>query len=84
MLPALSSATPAPETGFLVSVSVTMTRYPPTTASPWVSVVAAKCGAVLKNALGHDYKGEVTAPTCEKMGYTTFTCSRCGDPSASV
>lgn len=38
-----------------------------------------KCGAVLKNALGHDYKGEVTAPTCEKMGYTTFTCSRCGD-----
>lgn len=37
------------------------------------------CGAVLKNALGHDYKGEVTAPTCEKMGYTTFTCSRCGD-----
>ena len=38
-----------------------------------------KCGAVLKNALGHDYKGEATAPTCEKMGYTTFTCSRCGD-----
>lgn len=38
-----------------------------------------KCGAVLKNALGHDYKGEVTAPTCERMGYTTFTCSRCGD-----
>lgn len=38
-----------------------------------------KCGAVLENALGHDYKGEVTAPTCEKMGYTAFTCSRCGD-----
>ena len=38
-----------------------------------------KCGAVLKNALGHDYKGEVTVPACEKMGYTTFTCSRCGD-----
>ncbi|MCI9552243.1 MAG: S-layer homology domain-containing protein [Acutalibacter sp.] len=38
-----------------------------------------QCGAVLKNALGHDYKGEATAPTCEKMGYTTFTCSRCGD-----
>lgn len=30
-----------------------------------------KCGAVLKNALGHGYKGEATAPTCEKMGYTT-------------
>lgn len=38
-----------------------------------------KCGAVLKNALGHDYKGEVTAPACEKIGYTAFTCSRCGD-----
>ncbi|MFR7595565.1 MAG: S-layer homology domain-containing protein [Acutalibacteraceae bacterium] len=37
------------------------------------------CGAVLENAQGHDYKGEVTAPTCEKMGYTVFTCSRCGD-----
>lgn len=37
------------------------------------------CGAVITNALGHDYKGEVTAPTCEKMGFTTFTCSRCGD-----
>ncbi len=38
-----------------------------------------KCGAVLENAMGHDYKGEATAPNCEKMGYTTFTCSRCGD-----
>ena len=23
--------------------------------------------------------GNLAAPTCEKMGYTTFTCSRCGD-----
>lgn len=29
-------------------------------------------------ALGHDYKGAVTAPTCTEEGYTTFTCSRCG------
>ena len=38
-----------------------------------------ECGAVLENALGHDYQEEVTAPTCEGMGHTTYTCSRCGD-----
>lgn len=37
------------------------------------------CGAVIENALGHDYQAEVTAPTCTEMGFTTFTCSRCGD-----
>ena len=29
--------------------------------------------------LEHDYKSVVTAPTCEAKGYTTHTCSRCGD-----
>ncbi len=38
-----------------------------------------KCGAVTENALGHDYQEEVTAPTCEGIGHTTYTCSRCGD-----
>ena len=41
--------------------------------------LCTKCGAVLENALGHDYQEEVTAPTCEGMGHTTYTCSRCGD-----
>lgn len=41
--------------------------------------LCTKCGAVLANALGHDYEAEVTAPTCTEMGYTVFTCSRCGD-----
>ena len=41
--------------------------------------LCTKCGAVIENALGHDYKGEVTASTCTEMGYTTYTCSRCGD-----
>ena len=41
--------------------------------------LCSKCGAVLQKALGHDYKEEVTAPTCEKMGFTVYTCSRCGD-----
>ena len=41
--------------------------------------LCTKRGAVLKKALGHDYKSEVTAPTCTEMGYTTNTCARCGD-----
>ncbi|MBR2889163.1 MAG: Ig-like domain-containing protein [Oscillospiraceae bacterium] len=30
-------------------------------------------------ATGHDYKSVVTAPTCTERGYTTHTCSVCGD-----
>lgn len=41
--------------------------------------LCTKCGAVIENALGHDYIEEVTAPTCTEMGYTTYTCSRCSD-----
>ena len=31
------------------------------------------------DALGHEYKETVTAPTCGEKGYTTHTCTRCGD-----
>ena len=27
----------------------------------------------------HDYQATVTAPTCTAVGYTTYTCSKCGD-----
>ncbi|MBQ8433591.1 MAG: hypothetical protein IJX23_02150 [Clostridia bacterium] len=30
-------------------------------------------------ALGHSYTSVVQAPTCTKQGYTTHTCSACGD-----
>lgn len=30
-------------------------------------------------ALGHDYQAAVTEPTCTEKGYTTHTCTRCGD-----
>ena len=33
-------------------------------------------------ALGHDYVEEIVAPTCTEPGYTTATCSRCGDTKA--
>ena len=29
--------------------------------------------------LGHNYEADVTPPTCTEDGYTTHTCSRCGD-----
>lgn len=28
---------------------------------------------------GHAYGSVVTPPTCQRSGYTTYTCSRCGD-----
>ncbi len=31
------------------------------------------------DALGHKYAPTVTAPTCTEGGYTTYTCSVCGD-----
>ena len=38
------------------------------------------CGATEGEALGHAWdESAVTAPTCEEAGYTTYTCSGCGD-----
>ena len=43
------------------------------------------CGVQMERArvytqpLGHDYQGIVTDPTCTEDGYTTHTCTRCGD-----
>ena len=42
------------------------------------------CNTVLKAqetvpATGHSYNKVVTAPTCTEKGYTTYTCSVCGD-----
>ncbi|MGN1478541.1 MAG: leucine-rich repeat protein [Acutalibacteraceae bacterium] len=36
------------------------------------------CG-VDKSKCEHDYIASVTAPTCTEQGYTTYTCSKCGD-----
>ena len=41
--------------------------------------LCTKCGAVIMPALGHSFKSEVTAPTCTEMGFTTYTCERCGE-----
>jgi|GEM_PF-5742932 len=34
---------------------------------------------IIVDKLGHSYNSVVTAPTCEEKGYTTHTCSVCGD-----
>ena len=34
--------------------------------------LCTKCGAVIVNALGHDYQEEITTPTCTEMGYISF------------
>ncbi|MBQ2920052.1 MAG: discoidin domain-containing protein, partial [Oscillospiraceae bacterium] len=34
---------------------------------------------VAVDALGHTYESVVTAPTCTESGYTTYTCTVCGD-----
>ena len=37
------------------------------------------CGTTEGSALGHSYTSKVTAPTCTEGGFTTYTCSTCGD-----
>ena len=37
------------------------------------------CGATDGSAMGHSYEAVVTAPDCVNGGYTTYTCSVCGD-----
>ncbi len=41
--------------------------------------VCTVCGETLVPMLNHAYDATVTEPTCTEGGYTTHTCSRCGD-----
>lgn len=41
--------------------------------------LCTKCGAVIVNALGHNFKSVITPATCLKMGWTEYTCDRCGE-----
>ena len=47
-------------------------------------VKCALCGDIITAqqiipALGHSYESIITAPTCTESGYTTYTCSECGN-----
>lgn len=37
------------------------------------------CGITGAQAIGHNYTTEVTSATCTEVGYTTHTCTACGD-----
>ena len=44
------------------------------------NATCTKCAQVIPNtAFGHNHESVVTEATCTKGGYTTHTCSRCGD-----
>jgi hypothetical protein len=62
----------------------------PTCTEPGLTegMVCVRCGEILTEqigiaALGHDYLGVITLPTCTLGGYTTYTCTRCGDSYAA-
>ena len=42
-------------------------------------IVCDSCKQVIKPRIDHQYSSIVTAPTCTVDGYTTHTCSGCGD-----
>ena len=57
-------------------------RVDATCTTPGSVTMACGCGATEVTeipATGHSYASEVTAPTCTEAGYTTYTCSVCGD-----
>ena len=39
--------------------------------------ICTDCGAVLKQATGHNMQTEVTPATCLEMGYTEYSCANC-------
>ena len=58
------------------------TREEPTCTEPGLQHQACACGetkSIEILAPGHSYTGTVTPPTCTEAGYTTHTCSACGD-----
>ena len=59
----------------------TVTRQP-TCTEDGIAVGFCKCGTQTTktvSANGHSYKSVITEPTCGNQGYTTHSCSDCGD-----
>ena len=48
-------------------------------ASCTAAATCTTCGATTGSALGHSYSSVVTAPKCMADGYTTHTCTTCGN-----
>lgn len=43
------------------------------------SGISDSCEVIVLFECKHNYLSSVTAPTCIEIGYTTYTCSKCGD-----
>ena len=60
----------------------TGSEIPPSCEKEGYAVRRCSCGETLIEvipAAGHEYAAEVTAPSCTLPGFTSYTCSRCGD-----
>ena len=55
------------------------TNYTAALGHDYKNGLCTRCGAKDPSAHTHDYKAVVTEPTCTERGYTTYTCSVCGD-----
>lgn len=71
----------APEFSFDVFADVTATIYYPENSPSWEAIAGEQYGGTLTwiPVHKHDYESVVTAPTCTAGGYTTHTCTSCGD-----
>ena len=71
----------APEFGSDVFEDVTATIYYPENCPSWEAIAGEQYGGTLTwvPVHKHDYESIVTAPTCTAGGYTTHTCTSCGD-----
>lgn len=70
----------APTIGSDAFNSVTATASYPSGNETWTNAVMQNYGGTITwTALEHPYTSEVTAPTCTGQGYTTHTCTVCGD-----
>jgi DNA-directed RNA polymerase subunit RPC12/RpoP len=63
---------------------VTATVWCPAHNKTWTPYVKKNYGGNIMwdtACSGHSYEGIVVAPECKKVGYTLYTCSKCGDMS---
>ena len=71
--------------GWVAVAEFYIDRISPVHEHSWVDATCtapktcATCGETEGEALGHKYEGVVTDPDCTNGGYTTYTCSACGD-----
>ena len=80
---------PEPYTGYTIDQFVELSPPLDFCEHEWVDATCETpktcdiCGETEGEALGHSYEAVVTEPNCEDKGYTTHTCSVCGDAYTS-